>query len=115
MGTVNVRNALGGVMANADDMAVHATKVSNFMRKVPKIAGLVIGGTALLDWGMDTSEENKAKREAERMKKEEERQNERTDEAKAIAYADMRRFENYVQNLWDERSKHSNRWGGRLY
>lgn len=115
MATINMRTALAATMATTDDMAAHAVKVSNFMRKAPIVAGTIIGGAAVVDWGMDAVDNNRAKREAKRMRRQEKKENTRTDEAKEIAYTSMPEFENFVQSLWEERSRHSNRWGGRLY
>lgn len=115
MAKVDIREALASTIDNSKDMAAHATKVSAFMRKAPIVAGMVIGGAALLDWGMDTAADNAAKRDAKRMRKQEKENSSKTDETKEIAYSSMKEFEGYVQSLWDERNQHSNRWGGKLY
>ena len=107
-----MRKILSHATNNIDNLA---QGTSTFLRRAPIVAGAIIGGAAVLDFAMDKTDELTEEHRAKQLLKEEKRNTRRASRSKALAYSTVEEFENYVQGLWDERSKHSRAWGGKIY
>lgn len=109
-----VRNLLNELVKNENAVKKTAFSMSKGFRYGAIGTGVFIGGGIVLDMASKHGD----KVEAEKALRKQERERHRRDtkeKGKDLAYMDMQQFEGYVQSLWDERSKHSRSWGGRVY
>ena len=109
-----IRNLLNELVKNENVIKNTASKINKGLKITAIGAGGTIGGSTVLD----LASEHGDKVEAEKALRKQERERRRKDtkeKGKDLAYMDIQEFEGYVQKLWDERSKHSRSWGGRVY
>lgn len=92
-----------------------AKGMSTFLRRAPLVAGAIIAGTGVIDYGTNKIQEVNEERRAKNEQKEEVKAAKRGSWEKDMAYSSMEEFSGFMQELWDERSKHSRAWGGKIY
>jgi hypothetical protein len=113
---MDLRKTLNKAVSDSDAIAKTARTTSGILKGGAIATGALIGSALIIDMFQKSEERSEVRKQT---RKQERKRNlemmARGDDGKDIAYMDMQRFENYVQNLWDERSKHSRTWGGNRY